>query len=269
MKPVRPKKRLGQNFLRDRNTAQRIVDALPLTAPNLIIEIGPGTGAITGGLVERADAYIGIELDPALAENLHQTYGHHPQFSIILQDFLKADLAALISDYPGHHLSIIGNIPYNITSPILFKLMDFADHIDHAIIMMQREVAQRLVASPGNRAYGLLAINAQLFCETEYLFTVNAGQFYPKPKVDSAVVRLRFKSGVKAGFRDFDFFRTVIRQAFQQRRKMLRNSLSGLVAPENMTKLPVVLTDRPERLSIEEWISLTDAILAINKGESL
>lgn len=267
MKRMRPRKRWGQNFLKDRGFIQRIIEAPQTGQPRLVIEIGPGKGAITDGLIKQSDHYIGIEIDPMLAEKLLERYGDRNDFQLLQDDILDVNIADLILQYPNLKPVVIGNIPYNITSPILFKLFDNADIIEEAIIMMQKEVGQRLHAKPATKDYGLLAINGQLFSDVEYLFTVPAGCFYPKPKVDSAVLRFIFKKGIRDTFSDFGLFRKLIRHCFQQRRKMLRKSLSGLLAPDLIGKLDIDLTLRPERLSIDDWRELSESVYRLQQEQ--
>lgn len=255
-----PKKRWGQNFLKDKNIARKIVHAVEINAEDLIIEIGPGRGVLTDLLLESGAPYIGIEIDPQLAQELRERFSPHPNFALSEQDFLEADLSRVIQRCPGKNALVIGNIPYNITSPILFKLFEHADELRAAVLMVQKEVGERLKASPATKEYGLLAINGQLFAEIQYLFTVPAKLFFPRPKVDSAVIRLIFKKGVQEQFRDFQLFKKILRHCFQHRRKMLRKSLSVLFPSLLLDKLTINLTRRPESLSIPEWMELTESI---------
>lgn len=253
-----PKKKWGQNFLSDPNIARKIVAAAgEISGP--VIEIGPGQGALTGLLLAAEQPYVGVEIDPALAESLRERYGHLPHFRLIEGDFLDLDLAALAGEHPLAPV-VMGNIPYNITSPILFRLFDHADLLDRAVLMMQKEVAERLRAPVGTKAYGLLAINAQLFAEVDYRFTVPPHLFFPAPKVSSAVLQLRFRKGVPGQFSDFPFFRKILRHCFQHRRKMLRKSLSMLFSAALLSTLNADLTRRPEQLSIPEWQQLSESI---------
>ncbi len=261
MHTIRPRRRWGQNFLIDKNIARKIAAAaFTSPPPRLIIEIGPGTGALTDLLLKETDPYIGVEVDPKLSQQLLEKFSEKSNFSLIQQDFLKTELSPLLQNHPGLNPVIVGNIPYNITTPILFKLFDHADELDGAILMMQKEVGERLIAVPSTKQYGLLAINSQLFAEVEKLTTVPAHLFSPKPKVDSVVIQLRFKKGVKASFSDFNLFRKVLRHCFQHRRKMLRKSLSMLFSSADLRKLNIDLTQRPEQLSIQSWKELSEVI---------
>ncbi len=260
MNTTHPKKRLGQNFLTDKNIARKIINAIDVPVPRLIIEIGPGQGALTDLLLDSGDQYLGIEIDPGLAEILQKRFSTASNFMLLKKDFLDVDISKITNQFSGKNVVVIGNIPYNITSPILFKLFDNADILTQSILMMQKEVGQRLSASPSTKAYGLLAINSQLFAEVRPLFTVPAKLFFPKPKVDSVVVKLDFKKNVREAFADFELFRKVLRHCFQHRRKMLRKTLSMLFSPTLLTKLGADLTRRPEQLSISEWRELTNSI---------
>lgn len=260
MMQTQPKKKWGQNFLRDKNIARKIVRLVPPAEPRLIIEIGPGQGVLSEFLLESGDPYIGIEIDPALAAGLRERFADAANFSLIEEDFLKVSLAEIVQQYPEHQVMVVGNIPYNITSPILFRLFDNADILHSAVIMMQKEVAVRLKADHGNKSYGLLAINTQLFAAVKYCFTVPAKLFFPPPKVHSAIVQLTFQKDVLGRFQDFALFRKLIRHCFQHRRKMLRKSLSMLFSTTLLRKLDADLTQRPEQLPIPEWIDLADAI---------
>ena len=256
----RPRKKWGQNFLTDMNIARKIVATAGVGADNLVIEIGPGRGVLSDLLAANAGHYVGIEIDPLLAGYLQEMFADHGNISIVNEDFMTLDLPALLAAYPHLQPVIVGNIPYNITSPILFRLFDHGQRLSAAVLTMQREVAERLRARPGGREYGLLAINSQLFAEVTYCFNVKAKLFHPRPKVDSAVVHLRFKPDVKSQFADFELFRTILRHCFQHRRKMLRKSLSMLFSPAFLVKLGADLTRRPEQLSIPEWIDLGNLV---------
>ncbi len=256
MQIIHPKKRLGQNFLKDKNIARKIVATIEAPHPILVIEIGPGSGVLTEFALNEAEEYIGVEIDLSLIEMLRKRFSKHSNFSLIRQDFLEFDLAKTLKKFPDHSKIILGNIPYNITSPILFKLFDQSDYLDQAILMVQKEVGNRIRAKEGNKDYGLLSIFSQLFADIDYLFKVPAKLFSPKPEVDSAVIRFGFKRKVKEQFPDFELFRKTLRTCFQHRRKMLRNSLSLLFSEDDLVKLSIYLTQRPEQLSIQQWKEL-------------
>ncbi len=268
MNPIHPKKRLGQHFLSDRNIARKIVAAAQSEAPRLIIEIGPGKGVLTDLLVTSGEPYVGVEIDSRLARWLRERFGKLAHFHLLEQDFLTLDLRELIARFPDHLPVVVGNIPYNITSPILFKLFEDADRLHLAVLMVQKEVGERMIARPSTKAYGLLAIYSQLFAEVELLFRVPAKLFRPPPKVDSAVMRLRFRPDVRESFTDFALFEKVLHHCFGQRRKMLRKSLSALFSPDLLRKLGVDLTRRPEALTIPEWKALTETIAKLRREEA-
>jgi len=257
---VRPKKHLGQHFLRDVNIARKIVDALVVDEKDRynVLEIGPGTGVLTGMLVERypASLYL-IEIDAESVVHLHQTFpslGHR----IIQGDFLKLDLSKL---FPGPFV-IIGNFPYNISSQIFFMVLDHRDRVEQVVCMLQKEVADRLCAKHGSKVYGILSVLLQAFYDLESLFKVPPGAFHPPPKVISSVIRLR-RNQRKELPCDELLFRTVVKQAFQKRRKTLRNALKHLNLPPAVSALKL-MDLRPEQLSVEDFIGLT---LQIEQGE--
>jgi len=202
-----------------------------------------------------------VEIDRDLCELLNRKFGESQKFHLLEQDFLTVDLKELATEWPGFHLAIVGNIPYHLTSPILFKLFDETDVVSQAVLMVQKEVADRMVAPAGGKTYGLLSIYSQLFADVQYLFTVPAKLFSPRPKVDSAVIKLNFRKNVLAQFSDFTFFRRVVNHCFRHRRKMLRKSLSMLFDSELIRKFPLDLTRRPEQLTLDEWKQLVNILL--------
>ena len=218
-----PKKSLGQNFLTDPNTARKIVAALRAPAEGPVVEIGPGTGALTRLLLDRFASLTALEIDARAVAHLQAAY---PGLDVRQVDVLTVDWGALAEE-KGGPLYVIGNLPYYITSPILFGLLEHREHLREAVMMMQREVAERLVAEPRTKAYGIPSVLTQLYTRPELLFSVSRNVFYPKPEVTSAVIRLAFDVQVAPAL-DVDpaFLRTVVRAAFNQRRKTLHNSLS-------------------------------------------
>lgn len=221
--PLLPKKHLGQNFLTDPNVVRKIVDTVRAPAEAHVVEIGPGTGALTGMLQERFQMFTALEIDERAVDYLRT---QHPGLDVRQADVLDVDWAALAGE-KGGRLYVVGNLPYYITSPILFGLLDSREHVQEAVLMMQLEVAQRLVAVPRTKAYGILSVLVQLEARPELLFRVSRNVFHPKPDVTSAVIRLDFDSRpVPDTAIDPTFLRTVVRTAFNQRRKTLHNSLS-------------------------------------------
>lgn len=254
-----PIKRLGQNFLQDPNTIRRIVDALDAGAEDAVVEIGPGAGALTGLLAERYSRFAAIEIDDRAADLLEEEL---PDVRVIRQDILKSDWSELAGEFGTDRLHIIGNLPYYITSQILFSLLDAAPLIEEAVIMMQYEVAERLVAVPRTKSYGILSVVVQLASEVEILFPVSRNVFFPKPDVRSAMVKLRFPEQISSASTDPVFLRTLVRTAFNQRRKTLRNSLSRILT-DDMPPLPEELSGkRAEELSPSEFVELADYLLA-------
>lgn len=250
---LRPKKSLGQNFLHDGNTARKIVASLECDQDAAVVEIGPGTGALTGILAERFSNLTAIEIDERAVEILKRD---HPDVQVLHGDVMQFDWEALAAR-EGRALHVIGNLPYYITSQILFGLLDARESVKEAVVMMQYEVAQRLVATPSTKAYGILSVAVQLVARPKLLFPVSRNVFYPKPAVRSAVVRLEFPGDISVPS-DLDpaWIRQIVRTAFNQRRKTLRNSLRA-VCEEIGRDLPEqTSTRRAEELTPEEFIDL-------------
>lgn len=246
---VRAKKALGQHFLTDRKVARAIVDSLSGGLPAL--EVGPGMGVLSQYLLQRDD--IDLRLVEIDSESVAYLLTHFPdiQGKLIEADFLKLSLGELFPE----KFNIIGNFPYNISSQIFFKILDHKDSIPEVVCMIQKEVAERIAEPPGSKTYGILSVLLQAWYDIEYLFTVGPGAFAPPPKVQSAVIRLRRNSRTDLGV-DEKLFRTVVKTAFGQRRKTLRNSLKPLLGGEKKTEDPT-FDLRPERLGVEDFISLT------------
>jgi 16S rRNA (adenine1518-N6/adenine1519-N6)-dimethyltransferase len=258
---VRAKKSLGQHFLTDKNLARDIVDHLKATNLNRILEIGPGMGILTNFLLENKnyETYV-IELDRESVIYLHQ---HFPQLNdrIIEGDFLRLDLASEVSAEP---FAIIGNFPYNISSQIFFKVLENRNLIPEVVCMLQKEVAKRITSGPGSRVYGILSVFLQAWYNVEYLIDVPEYVFDPPPKVQSAVIRLTANGRTDLGCDESLFFK-VVKQAFNQRRKMLRNSIKSF-SPRIEELDAVLLTRRPEQLSVAEFIDLTNNIEKLMNG---
>ncbi|MBX2816073.1 MAG: 16S rRNA (adenine(1518)-N(6)/adenine(1519)-N(6))-dimethyltransferase RsmA [Saprospiraceae bacterium] len=252
---MRAKKSLGQHFLTNPRIASRIVEALvQQEGVESIVEVGPGRGILTDQLVERSEALILIEKDRSLIPFLQQKFS---QAHIIEIDFLKANLAKLTK---GDSFHLIGNFPYNISSQIVFKMLDNKQSIPQMVGMFQKEVAMRLAAEHGGRQYGILSVLLQAFYEVEVLFHLQPGAFTPPPKVQSSIIRCVRKPTVEMGLTDEKFFRKVVKLAFGQRRKMLRNALQSVLA-ENRAKVPAtLLTRRAEQLSVAEFIELSRSL---------
>ena len=221
--PFRPKQSLGQNFLQDPNMAEKIVGTLGAPAGSHVVEIGAGTGVLTERLAENYDTLTAIEIDERAVATLRERL---PGVDVREEDVRETHWAAL-ADEKGGPIHVISNTPYYLTSPILFSLLEQREHLAEAVLTMQREVADRIVAAPSTKAYGILSVLLQLFAAPEKLFTVPPQVFSPQPDVTSAVVRLQFNTGEEPADLRFDDVRRYVRAAFNQRRKMLRNSLSA------------------------------------------
>ncbi|MFR9165793.1 MAG: 16S rRNA (adenine(1518)-N(6)/adenine(1519)-N(6))-dimethyltransferase RsmA [Dysgonomonas sp.] len=251
MKAVRPKKFLGQHFLKDLQIAQRIADTLNDFPDVPVIEIGPGMGVLTQFLTQRKDLTV-VEIDRESVDYLHATY---PDLKIIEGDFLKMDLQTI---YPNE-FCVIGNYPYNISSQIFFKVLDYKDRIPCCSGMLQKEVAERICSKEGKKAYGILSVLLQVWYDVEYLFTVSETVFNPPPKVKSAVVRLT-RNDRKEMLCDEKLFKTVVKTGFNQRRKTLRNSLKPLLGKDCEIYSDPIFDKRPEQLSVEQFEKLTNMI---------
>ncbi|MBT8401680.1 MAG: ribosomal RNA small subunit methyltransferase A [Rhodothermia bacterium] len=252
MPNVPPKKSLGQHFLVDPNTARKIVESLRAGEDDPVVEIGPGMGALSGFLIERHRDVTGIEIDDRAAEHLRREY---PDLTLRTIDVLTVDWSELAAE-KGGPLHLIGNLPYNISSPILFGLFESAQYLSEAVVMMQLEVAQRLVGMPRTKQYGILSVAAQLVSKPELLFRVSSNVFRPRPSVTSAVVRLSF-ADVEAPVRYEGQLQRVIRTAFNQRRKTLRNSLKGITREVGIEVPEQWSSKRAEELAPEEFVALT------------
>ncbi|MBO7522387.1 MAG: 16S rRNA (adenine(1518)-N(6)/adenine(1519)-N(6))-dimethyltransferase RsmA [Bacteroidales bacterium] len=249
---VRPKKNLGQHFLNDLPTAERIVETLTYDGYNSVLEVGPGMGVLTDILLRKEiPDFRVIEIDNESFDYLIEKY---PDFkSIIRGDFLTIDISSLFDD----KLAIIGNFPYNISSQILFKTLDYKDKVVELCGMFQKEVAERICASPGSKTYGIISVLLQAFYNTEYLFTVDEYMFTPPPKVKSGVIRIR-RNGITDIGCDEKLFKNVVKSAFNQRRKTLRNSIrSAFDLKRDDCRF---FNLRPEQLSVEQFIELTNWI---------
>lgn len=266
MKEVKAKKALGQHFLTDLPTAKRIADTISGTELQSactpedarrygtlpVLEIGPGMGVLTNFLVEAGRDVTAIEIDTESVDYLHR---RNPDLRVVEGDFLKMDLNELESG----EFALIGNYPYNISSQIFFKALDYKDKIPVIAGMLQKEVAERICSGPGSKVYGILSVLLQAWYDCEYLFTVEPGVFSPPPKVRSGVLRLVRNSRTSLGV-DEKKFKTVVKTAFGQRRKTLRNSLAGMIPAGSPLLDDPILKERPERLGVEQFIYLTSQL---------
>jgi len=254
MTVVRAKKNLGQHFLTDLSVAERIVGSLTSNAP-YVLEVGPGMGVLTQFLFQSNEySTIAIDVDRESVAFLKEKY---PEFSdkIVHGDFLSTDIKQLFPD--EKKIAVIGNFPYNISTQILFKVLEYKDIVPEVVGMFQKEVAQRIAAPPGSKVYGITSVLLQCWYNIEYLFTVDEHVFNPPPKVKSAVIRLVRNDVVKLDC-DENLFVRVVKAGFNQRRKMLRNSIKSVVQDEGFSH--PYLVKRPEQLSISDFIELTNAI---------
>jgi 16S rRNA (adenine1518-N6/adenine1519-N6)-dimethyltransferase len=252
----RPLKRFGQNFLIQPTVADKIISVLNISAGDCVIEIGPGTGVLTEGIIHKSPAkYFAIEIDRNLAAFLREKF--IDKVTIFEQDFLEWDFSVVST---CDSVKVIGNIPYNITSPILFRLTDYHSKLDSAVIMMQKEVAKRVAAFPGNKDYGILSIMMQTYADITYLFEIAAANFKPMPQVDSAVVKFNFIRQPE-GIDNPDLFKRIVRSVFNNRRKMLRNTLSRIFPKTVVSSLSLFdLTKRPEELSLSDFKALANKV---------
>lgn len=250
---VRPKKSLGQHFLTDRKVAERIVDSFQPAAGAAVVEIGPGTGALTRFLVERFARPVLLEVDSESVEYLRANYAPD-QISIIHTDFLRSGFDGV----PDGPVAVIGNFPYNISSQIFFRILEHRDRVGLVVGMLQKEVAQRMAAPPGSRTYGILSVLLQAYYDVKVLFHVPPGVFHPPPKVMSSVIRME-RNQVGNLPCDEELFVKVVKTAFGQRRKTLRNALKGLNLPSGFyTSERMGL--RAEQLSVADFVELVNLI---------
>ena len=258
-----PSKRLGQHFLRDQRTIQRIIDALAPNTNETIIEIGPGTGALTSELVKRAARVIAIEFDNKLAPLLTERFSDFPNFKLVMADALTTDFCAEI--LPARSARLVANLPYNISTAILQKLISQRECLDEMVLMLQREVVERLLAPAGTTDRGFISVLVEAYCETEKLFDVAPGAFRPPPKVWSSVMRLKFRPQIATDLEDADLLWATVSAGFAQKRKTILNNLrhaSGRLqdvlkrnggASIVLCKANVELQRRAETLTLEEW----------------
>jgi 16S rRNA (adenine1518-N6/adenine1519-N6)-dimethyltransferase len=262
---LRLKHSLGQHFLLDENIARKIAAAIDPQPDDVLLEIGPGEGALTRHLVGRVRELLVVELDQRVVGGLEASFGGRG-FEVIQGDILETDLDALAARH-GRRLRVAGNIPYNITSPILFHVIDHRSAVSDLTIMMQKEVARRLVSGPGSKDYGIPAVFCRLFGDIEILFDVSPHAFVPVPAVTSSVIRMKMLPRPRFETVDEPFFRAMVRSVFGKRRKTLRNTLRlFLGTPELPPGLPIDPTRRPEELSVSELVELSNVLYAKTHG---
>ena len=248
-----PRKRFGQHFLRDDSVIQQIVHAIGPTESDVIVEIGPGEGVLTTPLAMRAGHLHAVELDRDLVAALQRRFSASDNVTIHAADALRFDFAKL-----GKNLRLVGNLPYNISTPLLFHLVEQRDVIRDMHFMLQKEVVDRMAAEPGNRTYGRLTIMLGCHMEVEHLFDVPPDAFNPPPRVMSAVVRLLPKPDADQSIADPGLLGSIVNAAFSQRRKTLRNALRNVVSAEAFAAVGIDPSDRPEQIAVSGWIELAN-----------
>ncbi len=252
------RKRFAQNFLHDQPVIDSIIQQIAPTKDHHLIEIGPGQGALTERLAASGARLDCIELDRDLAAHLTKLYRHSGNVHIHQQDVLKFDLDQLITD--NKPVRLIGNLPYNISTPVLFHLFKYSQKIRDMHFMLQLEVVQRMSAQPGGKNYGRLSLMLQYFCAAEKLFDVPPHAFTPQPKVNSAIVRLTPHRHPTVIAKDLDSLALVVRTAFSQRRKTLKNSMKALLSEDALSALGIDLRLRPEKLNLADYVTISDAL---------
>lgn len=257
-RPHQAKKRFGQNFLHDKHIVDRIVSAIAPQDGQQIIEIGPGQGALTSPLLVEHPQLTAIEIDRDLIAGLKTRFAHYPDFNLLEGDALQMDYGALAKTH--YALRLVGNLPYNLSTPLMFHLLSFGNLIKDMHFMLQKEVVDRLSAKPGSKAYGRLSVMVQLRSAVQPLFLVPPTAFKPAPKVESMVVRLTPHKDPAHSVTNVVLFDNVVNRCFQQRRKTLRNCLKTFLDPEKMRELDMSLAVRPDTLSVEDFVTLSNRI---------
>lgn len=245
------KKRFSQNFLTDPNIAEKIVRMAVIRKDDCVLEIGAGQGMLTKFLLPAAAGVRAVEIDRDLWDGLEQQFGTNPRFRLYRGDFMQLPMEEIL--HPELSNVVVGNIPYHITTPILFRCLEYRERIRRLVFMVQQEVAQRMVATSGSKTYGILSVFCHFYTRARILFDVPPTVFIPRPTVNSAVIALDIRRDLPSDLH-LELFHLVVRRAFQQRRKMLRNSLHSLIHDNNP---PVDLSRRPEDVHPEEFIQLT------------
>ena len=265
---IRPSKKLGQSFLVDVNTLHKIADACRISPEDTVVEIGAGIGVLTSDVSKIARRVIAVEIDPRLVEILHDQFDGSSNVTLHAGDILKFDFASKSNEYKTK-IKVIGNVPYNISSPVIFHLLAYRSVIESFTLMLQKEVVDRLVSEPDNKSYGVPSVLLQMYADVDQLFNVSATCFYPRPKVESSVIQGTFLVKPRFQLDDEAFFGRVVKAAFAQRRKMLSNNLKHAQFLEGLTdeRIKSVLTEaeidgkrRGETLTIEEFSKLSNIL---------
>jgi len=260
-----PKKRLGQHFLVDRNILNKVIRTAEVGKEDVVIEVGPGLGEMTLALARLAKQVIAVEIDPKLAEILKKRLADCPNVEVVKNDILKVDFNHFFKK-AGRPVKVVANLPYQISTPLLFRLVESKEVFSTLTLMLQREVAERIVASPGGKEYGRLSVLLQMFLDLSVRFFIPPSAFFPSPKVESAIVHMVWKEKPMVDKQDEEWFKKVVKASFGYRRKTLVNALkhSELPLPESIEsrieKVGIDPRRRPETLAIEEFIRLAEAL---------
>ncbi len=259
-----PRKGLGQHFLTDRNILDKIIETAGIDRDDIVLEVGSGPGMMTLALADRAKRVIAVEIDPRLTKILKEKTADRSNVEVLGEDILGVDFNRLCKK-EGQRLKVVGNLPYRISTPLLFRFIDSKEILSSLTLMLQREVAVRMAAAPGGKDYGLLSVFTQVVSDPSICFFVKPSAFFPPPKVDSAVIRLVWKNKPIVSDQDMAWFKRVVKGCFGYRRKTLINGLkhSGLASPETMGRMTRAGIDpqrRPETLAIEELARLADVL---------
>ena len=257
MVKVKSKKRFGQHFLHDKNIINKIIDNITVDRDCTLVEIGPGRGALTFPLLSRVDTLHVIEIDKDLVNFLSVSEKFNNKLVIHQEDALKLNFC----DQFNGRLNIIGNLPYNISTPLLFHLLEYSVCINEMFFMVQKEVAKRICAAPGDKEYGRLSIMVQSMCKVQQLFDVNPRAFSPQPKVDSAFLKITPGNSQHTNLLSVEVFRVIVRAAFSKRRKTIRNACKGFINEKQFLAVGIDPSSRPEEISVGSFIELTNNIV--------
>ncbi len=262
-----PNQKLGQHFLIDPHALQEIAWSAKLTDADFVLEIGAGLGFLTSVLAATAKSVVAIEIDDFLYAELQLKFSKTPHISLIQGDILKQDLPALLNDFPPEHTKIVANLPYYITTPVLWELLKYHQNIGSCVLTMQTEVAERIISPPGNKRYGALSIGVSYYAEAEIVHRIPPNQFFPSPQVDSSVLRLQMRDTPQVAIENEALFFRIVRAAFQSRRKMLRNALlkNGVFISTDVLnavcdQLAIDPRRRGETLDIAEFAALANSL---------
>lgn len=261
--PHRAKKRFGQNFLHDEHIISQIIAVINPKPSQMLVEIGPGQGALTSQLLDKGCPLTAIELDRDLVPLLEKKFADQTNFSIINDDALRFDYSTLMPS-SDHSLRVVGNLPYNISTPLIFHLLEYRANIADMHFMLQKEVVDRLAATPGNKHYGRLSIMTQYHCEVDALFDVPPTAFKPEPKVQSAIVRLKPRDKATMACDNIALLKAVTQSAFSQRRKTLRNTLRQYCDANTLETLGIAPSLRAESLSVENFVTIANYVHSHN-----